>query len=229
MEDQNKSKPQKPQKGSSKAVKIVLWVILAIIALSIVAWIYQFIKQNFTSSTTPAKSPSPSAVGPLNIKTSPSGTQAVTSGNWTLEMTGPIRETGIQTDLNGNQTGSASFNMPGDGKTANITGVFSGEGSGVVGSVSASDEMSGKMNVTAQLKNGKLHLNVTYVTEKCTVTLNTPMGSSTTECANQGPAPDPHTIDIDAQNGATASSTVRKDYGNYQYTWTENWTLKKAQ
>ena len=227
MPEESKTSSNKPNSKGSNAVRIIGWIIIFILALAIVAWIYQFIKQNFTSNTTtkPSPSSSSSAVGPLNIKKSPSPNQtSSTTGNWTLSMSDTTVSSSPATRLDGQDSGQVSFQMP-SGGSFTATGDWSGESSGTSGPSTISGTVNGKMTITGEIKNSKLHFTVSYAYSQCATTITTPIGSNTDEICPTTPSSASHSLDIEITDGATAAYTITSAGVN----GTENWTLKKAQ
>jgi hypothetical protein len=203
-------------------VTVIIWVIVAILALAILAWIYQFYKQNIAGNGSTSPTPTPSAVGPLNIKSTPTSTiPATTNGSWTLSMTDTTVSSSPDTSLNGTDSGQASFTMPSAG-TFTAVGDWSGHSSGTSGPSTVDGTVSGKMTIAGQVTSGKLHYTVTYSYTQCATTIVNALGTNTdNSCPTTPPAA--HSIDINITNGATASYAIT----SAAVTGTEHWTLSQ--
>ena len=164
-----------------------------------------------------------------NTNTNSSTNSSTTySGDWTLSMTSPISMTSIQTRLEGTGSAKATFTIPSkEGGTFTSTGNWTSEAHGVVGASNDSSNIDGKINLSGEIKDGKLHFNITYSEEKCTTVVSTPIGGITNTTCNPESVPDPHDITIDITDGAIVSQNIPKTGTNYSYNWLENWTLTR--
>lgn len=215
--------PSKTAPKSPAYVTAIVWAAVGILVLVVLAWVYNFYKQNVAGNTTPKSSPS--AIGPLNISPSAKQGQTNASGNWKLSLNGPVKTTGIQTDITGLQTGEVSFQLPNNGGSVEATGTYKVETNGTVGAGTVTGNITGKSVIKAENKNNKLHVTVTLVQETCFGEVQTPIGGQTSNTCD--PNPTPYSFDIDISTGATATNSSTQSLPNYTITRNDTWTLNK--
>jgi len=202
----------------STLAKILISIAAALLAIAAILWVFHNI---FFPNWTPSweqTSTSTTTNTPTNTTN--------TSGNWSLNMKSDATITGIESSIHSMGVGNVNFAMPTAGQKVTAVMPYTSEGTGTVGQSSETANLEGTINITAEIKNNKLHLVYTYLFTKCVATVSTPVGGIVN---NECPiVPESHTTDIEIADGKTATVHSDESVSGSTSTWLETWTLNKA-